>query len=80
MRYITEIMATGQKSSETLEHGIEINRLKILSNYIVLKIFWESKTNSKVSETIFNIKVEFKIRTFSGMYNGCNSRNSFHHI
>lgn len=27
MRYITEIMATGQKSCEILGHGIEINRV-----------------------------------------------------
>ncbi|ERL92454.1 putative ribosome-binding factor A, mitochondrial [Dendroctonus ponderosae] len=55
MRYITDIMATGEYSSEILGFGIEINKVKVSPDYKILNVYWiakESESPEKIDQLL----------------------------
>ncbi|KAG5862192.1 hypothetical protein JTB14_009784 [Gonioctena quinquepunctata] len=43
MKYITDLMATGQYAPLILGHGIEINRVRITPDYKCLNVYWVAR-------------------------------------
>lgn len=46
MRHITDLMATGEYSSQLFGYGIEVNKVKITTDYKILRVYWVSKESS----------------------------------
>lgn len=61
MRYITDLMATGECASEILGHGIEINKVKVTPDYKLLNVYWIARGNEKdeVVEKVLNKNAGF---------------------
>ncbi|XP_017785151.1 PREDICTED: uncharacterized protein LOC108568513 [Nicrophorus vespilloides] len=43
MKYITDLMATGEYSQHFLGHGIEINRVRVTPDFQMIHVFWLAK-------------------------------------
>ncbi|CAH0551727.1 unnamed protein product [Brassicogethes aeneus] len=54
MRYITDLMASGECAHEFLGHGIEINKVQVMPDYKYLHVFWIAKgtANDEVVDKI----------------------------
>ncbi|KAB0803880.1 hypothetical protein PPYR_00850 [Photinus pyralis] len=54
MRYITDLMSTGECSSAFVGHGIEINNVQITSDFSCVRIYWSTKNveNKAIEEIL----------------------------
>lgn len=57
MKYVTDIMATGEVSDVILGHGIEITRVKMSSDFQMLCVYWVA-TDSKGSDESLEEKLK----------------------
>ncbi|KAJ3650098.1 hypothetical protein Zmor_021806 [Zophobas morio] len=62
MKYITDLLATGEYSKEFTGHGIEINRVQISPDYTGLNVFWianGTQNNDEVVEKLLKKNAGF---------------------
>lgn len=56
MRYITDIMATGDMADELLGKGIEISRVKVTPDFNVVNVYWTVIENNDDDEVVKLLK------------------------
>ncbi|KAK5648959.1 hypothetical protein RI129_003851 [Pyrocoelia pectoralis] len=57
MRYITDLMSTGECSSAFVGHGIEINHVQITADFSCVRIYWSANSENEAIEDILNKNV-----------------------
>jgi ribosome-binding factor A len=61
MKHITDLLSTGEYSSEFSGYGIEINRVQISPDYMALNVFWVARNaqNDEIVEKLLKKNAGF---------------------